>query len=97
MIDIQNQLLKNLWKKNMLSQWVGSYCLEIVKNFYETDEITGYVRHNKLFLHRWNWDITKLFLEKQKILEKINEKLENLWTKIKITDIKLLVQKFEKY
>ena len=97
MIDIQNQLRKNLAKKNMLSQWIGSYALEIINNFFGTKNITGYIRHNKLFLHRGNYDMTKIFLEKQKILETINQKLENLWTKIKITDIKILVQKFEKY
>ena len=62
--------------------------IEKVDTEIEDEILTGYVRHNRLFIKTANQQIKiQIFKEKLNIIKKINQKLSGIGYKTKIEDI----------
>ena len=79
---------KNMIGSIAMNEIKSCLWIEKVDTEIQDEVLTWYVRHNKLFLKTVNQKLRiQIFKKKLDIIEKINQKLSDIWYKMKIDDI----------
>ena len=97
MDGIKDVMRKRLSIQHRGKNMIGSIALNEVKTYLNIEKIdteiedeilTGYVRHNRLFIKTAEQSIKiQIFKEKLNIIKKINQKLSGIGYKVEIEDI----------
>lgn len=97
MDGIKDVLRKRLSIQHRGKNMIGSIAMNEVKSYMNIDKVdteiqdeilTGYVRHNKLFIKATQQSLKiQIFKEKLNIIKKINQKLSEIGYKTEIEDI----------
>ena len=97
MDGIKDVMRKRLSIQHRGKNMIGSITMNEIKSYLKIEKIdtetqdeilTGYVRHNKLFIKTSNQSLKiQVFKEKLDIIKKINQKLSEIWYKTEIEDI----------
>ncbi len=89
--DFQSELKKRLKNKKLLKQSVWSLAIQEMKNNFPNIEIQGYVKNQIVFVNiSPNPAKTQIFLQKNSLITKINNKLAKLDKGQKIKDIRIV-------
>lgn len=89
MQELKSQLKFSLAKKWINALCVGNFCIAIITNYFDNKfKISGNIK-NWIFFLKTQPSYAKniIFLQKNSVLEKINNSLKKLWYNIKIKDI----------
>ncbi len=89
MHSFQDKLKISLSKKNLNKLSIWAYCIQMIYTYFDDKfQVEWYMKNWKLFVRiNPNFAKTRIYIEKQKIIEKINNWLDNFWYKQKIDDI----------
>lgn len=97
MDGIKDVLRKRLSIQHRGKNMIGSIALNEIKSYLNIEKIdsdiqdeilTGYVRHNKLFLKTIDQKLKiQVFKDKLNIILRINQKLSEIWYKAEIQEI----------
>ena len=97
MDGINDIMRKRLSLQHRGKNMIGSIAMNEIKSYLsiekvdtetENEILTGYVRHNRLFIKSTQQSLKiKIFKEKLDIIKKINQKLSEIWYKTEIEDI----------
>ncbi len=89
MLNLNNKIRESLSKKKLNNASVGIFCTKILENFiWKNIKIKWYAKNNILFVKTEpSFAKNEIYLQKNKALKKINEKLKLFWYKIRIKDI----------
>lgn len=89
MQDIKKTITQRFTKRKLDKQLIGSIALTSVKDFFSyTTTIEGYLKYNTLFITTNDHHLKiQLFLQKEKILTTINEKIHYLYPEFSISKI----------
>ena len=94
--------IKDVMRKRISEQYrgknmIGSIAMNEIKSYLniekvdteiEDEVLSGYVRHSKLFIKTSDQKLKiQIFKERGSIIEKVNQKLSEIWYKTTIVDI----------
>ena len=94
--------IKDVMRKRISEQYrgknmIGSIAMNEIKSYLNIEKVdteiedeilSGYVRHSKLFIKTSDQKLKiQIFKERGSIIEKVNQKLSEIWYKTTIVDI----------
>jgi len=89
MESFKDMVRKTFAQKYMWKRMIWTIGIKVVQDFFSDKNIEWFIRFNTLYIKTQKQDTKiKAYTQKNELLKKINEKLENLWYTQKITDIR---------